>query len=90
MHFKLKDHNGNIITPFINANHKPVVKLNGNEYEILEPWDDYDDQFMSTLIAEFDADPEVRVMIEESEKAIEQGLVYSTARAIQMIKNGEI
>lgn len=92
MLFKLKDDNGNIITPFINAEHRPVVKLNGKEYEILEPSDnDYlNSDNMSDLIAEFDADPEIRKMIEESEQAIELGHVYSTQQVIEMIKNGEI
>ncbi|WP_027416917.1 hypothetical protein [Aneurinibacillus terranovensis] len=91
MYFKLKDQNGNIINPFINANHKPVIRLNGKEYEILAPSDnDNDSNFMSALIADFDADPEIQQMIEESEQAIEKGQVFSTKQVIEMIKNGEI
>lgn len=47
MHFKLKDQNGNIISPFINADHKPVVMLNDKEYEILEPSDNDNDNDIS-------------------------------------------
>ena len=92
MHFKLKDSKGNIISPFINEEDKPVVRLNGKEYEILEPsYDDYNgDGMMAELIAEFDADPEIRQMIAESEQAIEKGQVYTTQQVIEMIKNGEI
>jgi hypothetical protein len=92
MHFKLKDSNGNIISPFLNEDDKPVVKLNGKEYEILEP--SYDDSngvgAMAELIADFDSDPEIRQMIAESEQAIENGHVYTTQQVIEMINNGEI
>lgn len=91
MHFKLKDQNGNIISPFINADQKPVIRLNDKEYEIIEPSDnDNDNNFMSALIADFDVDPEIRQMMEESERAIENGRVFSTKQVIEMIKNGEI
>lgn len=92
MHFKLKDSSGNIISPFLNEDDKPVVKLNGKEYEILEP--SYDDNngadAMAELIADFDSDPEIRQMIAESEQAIEKGQVYTTQQVIEMINNGEI
>ena len=80
MHFKLKDSNGNIISPFLNEDHKPVVVLNGREYEILEPSNDAysDDRMMAELIADFEADPEIRQMIAESEQAIKKGDVYTT------------
>lgn len=91
MHFKLKDQNGNIITPILNENHKPVVRLNDIEYEILELASyDNDHNFMYSHIADFDADPEVQKMIEESEHAIKAGQVYSTSQVIEMIKNGDI
>ncbi len=92
MHFKLKDKNGNIISPFINADHKPVVVLNDKEYEILEPSDNNDDNnhIMSALIVDFDTDPEIQQMIQESDRAIEKGHVFSTKEVIEMIKNGEI
>lgn len=91
MHFKLKDQNGNIISPFINAHHKPVIRLNDKEYEIIEPSDnDFDNNMMSALIADFDADPKIQQMIAESERAIEEGQVFSTKQVIEMIKNGEI
>jgi len=92
MHFKLKDSNGNIINSFLNEDDKPVVKLNGKEYEILEPsYDDNNgDHMMVEMIADFDADPEIRQMIVESEQAIEKGHVYTTQQVIEMIKNGEI
>jgi hypothetical protein len=89
--FKLKDQNGNIISPFVNAHHKPVIKLNDKEYEIIEPSDnDNDNNFMSALIDDFDSDPEIQQMIAESEQAIEKGQVFSTKQVIEMIKNGEI
>jgi len=91
MHFKLKDQNGNIISPFLNANHKSVIRLNDKEYEILDLSDnDNDSSFMAALIADFDTDPEIRQMIEESERAIENGQVFSTKQVIEMIKNGEV
>lgn len=45
---------------------------------------------MAELIADFDADPEIRQMIAESEQDIEKGHVYTTQQVIEMIKNGEI
>lgn len=91
MHFKLKDSDGNIISPFVNDQHRPVIRLNNKEYEIIEPADHIEDSdFMENYIADFDHDPEVREMIEESERAIQQGRVYSTRQVIDMIKNGEI
>lgn len=76
----------------VNEEHKPVVKLNGKEYEILEPsYDDNNgDHMMAELIADFDADLEIRQMIAESEQAIEKGHVYTTKQVIEIIKNGEI
>ncbi len=91
MHFKLKDKSGNIISPYINTELKHVVVLNDKEYEILElPDTHYDNDTMSDLIADFDSDPEIRKMIEESEKAIEKGHVFSTKQVIEIKKNGEI
>ena len=90
MHFKLKDQNGNIISPLINADHRSVIRLNDIEYEIIEPSDNDNGSDMSALLADFDADPEIRQMIEESELAIEKGYVFSTKQVIEMIKNGEL
>ena len=92
MHFKLKDSSGNIISPFPNEEDKPVVKLNGKEYEIVEPsYEDYTgDRSMAEMIADFDADPEIRQMIADSEQAIEKGQVYTTQQVIEMIKSGKI
>jgi len=92
MHFKLKDSSGNIISPFLNKEDKPVVKLNGAEYEIIEPsYEDYNEgRSMAEMIADFDADPEIRQMIAESEQAIEKGHVYTTQQVIEMIKSGKI
>jgi len=91
MHFKLKDKNGKIISPFINADHKPVLILDDEEYEVLEPSDhNFDHDLMSALISDFDADPEIRQMIKDSDQAIEKGQVYSTKQVIEMIKNGDI
>ncbi|MCD9022142.1 hypothetical protein [Cohnella silvisoli] len=45
---------------------------------------------MSALIVDFDADPEIQQMIEESDRAIEKGHVFSMKEVIEMIKNGEI
>ncbi|AKG33297.1 hypothetical protein [Paenibacillus durus] len=91
MHFKLKDRHGNIISPFINADHKQVIRLNDTEYEIIEPSENADESsLMSSLIADFDADPDIRKMIKESELAIEKGHVFSTKQVIEMIKNREL
>lgn len=49
-----------------------------------------DIEIMPALIADFDVDPEVRQMIEESEQAIEDGRAYSTKQVIDMIKSEEI
>lgn len=92
MHFKLKDSSGNIISPFLNEEDKPVVKLNGTEYEIVEPsYVNYNgDRSMAEMIADFDSDPEIRQMIADSEQAIEKGQVYTTQQVIEMIKSGKI
>ena len=68
------------------------MKLNGKEYEIVEPsYEDYTgDRSMAEMIADFDADPEIRQMIADSEQAIEKGQVYTTQQVIEMIKSGKI
>ncbi len=91
MHFKLKDQNGNIISPKFNSDLKPVIILNDKEYEIIEPTDGMiDDDRMSALIEDFDNDPDIYQMILESEDAIKNGQVLSTKQVIEMIKNGKL
>lgn len=41
-------------------------------------------------VDEFDADPEIREMIEQSKIDIKKGHVYSTQQMIDMIRSGEI
>lgn len=41
-------------------------------------------------IDDLDSDPEIRQMIEASEKDINQGKVYSTDHLIEEIKRGEL
>ncbi|WP_260510634.1 hypothetical protein [Paenibacillus cucumis (ex Kampfer et al. 2016)] len=48
------------------------------EYEVYNPVD------------ELDSDPEIRQMIEASEKDIEQGKLYSTDDLIELVKRGEL
>lgn len=59
--------------------------------KFFEPSENYDDNgVVSALVADFDADPEFRQMLEESERAIENGQVFSTKQVIEMIKSGKI
>ncbi|WP_187274550.1 hypothetical protein [Paenibacillus sp. N3.4] len=48
------------------------------EYEVCNP------------VHEWDSDPEIRQMIEESEKDIMHGKVYSTDEMVEAIKRGEL
>ncbi|MBE3650200.1 MULTISPECIES: hypothetical protein [Paenibacillus] len=43
---------------------------------------------MSSLIADFDANPDIENMIKVSELAIEKNHVFSTKQVIEMIKMG--
>lgn len=77
MQFSLKAPDGTVIESY-HKDRKAFIQIAGMEYEIYNPVD------------EFDADPEIRQMIEESEEDIKHGRVYSTDEMIEAIKRGEL
>ncbi|MBA2944183.1 hypothetical protein HZF08_38565 [Paenibacillus sp. CGMCC 1.16610] len=77
MNFSLKAPDGTVIDSYL-KDHKEFIQIAGMEYEVYCPVD------------EFDSDPEVRQMIEASEKDLKQGKVYSTEEMVEAIKRGEI
>jgi UDP-N-acetylglucosamine transferase subunit ALG13 len=92
MYVKLTDKDGNVFRSFVNDEHKPVVIINDTEYEIytFSESPNMDHALTPAEIAEFDADPEIREMIEQSKIDIKNGQVYSTQQMIDMIRSGEI
>jgi hypothetical protein len=77
MQLSLKGPNGDIIQSY-QKGRKEFVRIAGLEYEVYNPVD------------EFDRDPEIREMIEASEKDIKLGKVYSTEDMIEAVKRGEL
>lgn len=77
MNFSLKAPNGTLIDSYL-KNHKEYIKIDGLEYEIHHPVDD------------FDSDPEIRQMIQASDSDIKQGKLYSTTELLDAIKRGEV
>ncbi|BFT70179.1 hypothetical protein [Paenibacillus sp. P36] len=77
MNFSLKAPDGTVINSYL-KDHKVFIRIAGMEYEVY------------CLVDEFDSDPEVRQMIEASEKDLKQGKVYSTEEMVEAIKRGEL
>lgn len=77
MSISLKGPNGDIIQSY-HKGFKQYVQIDGSEYEVYNPVD------------EFDRDPEIREMIEASEKDIKLGKIYSTEDMIEAVKRGEL
>jgi hypothetical protein len=77
MQFSLKAPDGTVIDSYL-KDHKEFIRIAGMEYEVYSPVD------------EFDSDPEIRQMIEASEKDLSQGKVYSTEEMVEAIKRGEL
>lgn len=77
MQFSLKAPDGTVIDSYL-RDHKEFIRIAGLEYEVFSPVD------------EFDSDPEIRHMIEASEKDLKQGKVYSTEEMVEAIKRGEL
>lgn len=92
MFVKLTDKNGNVFRSFVNEEHKPIIVINDTEYEIYAFPDltDMNRELTQAEIDEFDADPEIREMIEQSKIDIKNGHVYSTQQMIDMIRSGEL
>jgi hypothetical protein len=77
MQFSLKGPDGTVINSYF-KDHKEFIRIAGMEYEVYNPVNDWD------------SDPEIRQMIEDSEKDIKNGKVYSTDDMIKAIKRGEL
>lgn len=92
MYVKLTDKNGNVFRSHVNEEHKPVIIINDTEYEVyaFPESTNIDRGLTPAEIAEFDADPEIREMIEQSKIDIKNGHVFSTQQMIEMIRSGEI
>lgn len=91
MYVKLTDKDGNVFRSFVNAEHKPMIVINDTEYEIFTLPESTDmDALTEAEIDAFDADPEIREMIDQSKIDIKNGQVYSTQQMIDMIRSGEL
>lgn len=92
MFVKLTDKNGNVFRSFVNEEHKPIIVINDTEYEIdaLPELAETDRALTQAEIDEFDADPEIREMIQQSKIDIKNGHVYSTQQMLDMIRSGEV
>ena len=92
MFVKLTDKNGNVFQSFVNEKDRSVIVINDTEYEIyaLPDSTDMNRELTQAEIDEFDADPEIREMIEQSKIDIKNGHVFSTQEMIDMLRNGEI
>lgn len=77
MQFSLKGPDGTVIDSYL-KDHKEFIRIAGMEYEIYNP------------VHDLDSDPEIRQMIEDSEKDIKNGKVYSTDDMIEAIKRSEL
>ncbi|MFD0673123.1 hypothetical protein [Cohnella sp. GCM10027633] len=74
MNFSLKAPDGTVIESYV-KDHREFIQIAGMEYEVHSPIDD------------LDADPEIRQMIEASEKEIRQGKVFSTDELIENLSS---
>ncbi|BBI32268.1 hypothetical protein [Cohnella abietis] len=77
MQFSLKGPDGTVIVSY-RKDRKEFIRIAGSEYEVYNP------------VFDLDSDPEIRQMIEASEKDIKQGKVYSTDEMVEAIKRGEL
>ncbi|WP_339321891.1 hypothetical protein [Paenibacillus sp. FSL W8-0194] len=77
MNFSLRAPDGTVIESY-HKDRKEFIRIDGMEYEVYNPVDD------------LDSDPEIRQMIEASEKDIHQGKLYSTDDLIEAVKRGEV
>ncbi|RTE09377.1 hypothetical protein [Paenibacillus whitsoniae] len=77
MQFSLRAPDGTVIDSYW-KNHKEFIRIAGLEYEVFSPVD------------EFDSDPEIRQMIEDSERDLKLGKIYSTEEMVEAIKRGEL
>jgi hypothetical protein len=77
MQFSLKAPDGTVIESY-QKDRKEFIRIAGMEYEVYSP------------VNEFDSDPEIRQMIEASERDIKYGKVYSTDDIVEAIKRGEL
>ncbi|PKQ92701.1 hypothetical protein CXK86_00855 [Paenibacillus sp. BGI2013] len=71
MNFSLKAPDGTVIESY-EKDHKEFIRIAGLEYEVYNP-------------VELDSDPEIRQMIEISEKDIKQGNLYPTDDLIKLV-----
>ncbi|BCG58260.1 hypothetical protein [Paenibacillus sp. URB8-2] len=92
MYLELKDKSGKVYRSFINDKQKPVIIINGTEYEVsgLIPSQESSDALTASQIAELDTDPVIEEMIKQSKHEIKRGLTFSSKQMIDMIKNGEL
>ncbi|BFH64544.1 MULTISPECIES: hypothetical protein [Paenibacillus] len=77
MNFSLKAPDGTVIESYL-KDRKEFIRIDGLEYEVYSPVD------------ELDSDPEIRQMIEASEKDLMEGKLYSTEDLIESVKRGEL
>lgn len=94
--FELKVHGGNIVKIFKENDEKAVIEYNGVNYDfelmikLLEENKNNDSSVRDSEIQQFEQDPEMRKMVEDSEQDIKQGKVLSTKEVISKIRRGVI
>lgn len=94
--FELEIKGGNVVKIYKDNEDKAVLTYNGVNYDLetminhLEEEKNLNECVTESDIRQFEQDPEMRKMLEGSEKDIEEGKVFSTKEVINKIRRGEI
>lgn len=94
--FELEVKGGNVVKVFKNQYEKAVVEYNGVNYDLESMINLFEEEkrnhssVSEVEIQQFERDPEMRKMVEDSEQDIEQGRVLSTKGVLAKIRRGEI
>ncbi|UTR10103.1 hypothetical protein MM300_19835 [Evansella sp. LMS18] len=94
--FELEVKGGSVVKIFKNQDNKAVIEYDGVDYELesmINLIEEVKNNYSSVSEAEiqqFERDPEMRKMIEDSEQDIERGKVHSTKDVLARIRRGEI
>jgi hypothetical protein len=89
--YEIRIKSGNTVKMFKNENDQAIISINGVEYDleaVISVLEEKQDVVTPSDILDFEEDPEMRAMVEESEKDIEEGRVYSTQQILEKIRRG--
>lgn len=94
--FELELKEGNVIKIYKVKKEKAIIEYNGMNFDLETMIFLLDDKMRNSFsvseeeIAEFENDPEMRRMVENSQQDIKNQKVYSTDEVIKKIRRGEI